>query len=360
MKTTELKKFTKKAKKIYSNKEPLFVCTKVFIKDDQMIFTDLNHFIIYTCDFTMRSGFIDLPFLHKIVSKVKSENIDIVPGEKENQVLIKTDSSSFQCIENIQPEDYPSLPELKNQITENLSYKDVSRIKKSSAYSSSDELKPVLNTVLIDPGYIVATDTQKRAFHTREDPGKNQFILNTKTVELLDEGQSYEIQKGDHIYLVNENMTIVQQGDFSDRTFPNWQSIIREKSDIVVYGLQVKPFIEALQESDIATNQGTHKVLLHIDPVRKIVNIRSKDTDFVVGYNCNLEVDKIQGDSLTVGINSTFMLSILKNEGFEKVNLFFEDDNYTMYINNDLLLALTDTSGIEDLEPTQQELDQPV
>lgn len=361
MKTTDLKKFTNKAKKLHSKKNTVPVFDKILIKDGKMIFKNLENSIVYPCDFTMKNGIIDHNFLQKIVSKVKSKNIDIIVGEKRNQVLIKTDSSCFQCIEEIDPRDFPSLLELTKQpVVENVSSEDVSRIKKSSIYALDDKLRPVLNTVLIDPGYIVATDAHRMSFHKRENPGENQFILTTKTIELLDQGQNYEIQKGGHIYLNNEDMTIIQKEDFSDQKYPNWKSVIREKSGIAVRGLSVKPFIEALQESDIAANQASHEVLLYIDPSREIVNLRSKDLDFQTGYNCNLKAEKIEGEPLTVGIKTTFMLSILKNEDFQEVDLFFEDASHAMHINNELLLMLTNISEIEDLEPTVQELNQAV
>ena len=357
MKTKELKQFVTKAKKIYNKKNTLLVNEKVLIKDNQMIFTDLEFFLIWPCSFSVNNKLIDFPYLEKIVKKTKAKDIDIVESpDNENELIIKAGPSSFTTNEDFQVDEFPKLPKLESKTNDFITSVDAARIKKSLAYSANDDLRPAMNGVYLEKENIVSTDAHEMAYHKREKPGKTSVLLKRKTVGLMEDEQ-YNIQVGEkYSYLTGKTCTIVQYNE--DERYPNWKAVIREGSPIQITGIDARKLIETLEEADISANQSSHMAIFHFSKEKGLLNIRARDLDFNKGYNCNLPFESMKGNSMSIGVNISRLLHILKNEKMDAVNFYLEDMTKVIHINDGLLLMPMMLDEVEDqyIYPSENEL----
>jgi DNA polymerase III sliding clamp (beta) subunit (PCNA family) len=206
METKELRKFCKKANKL---KSTLPITDNVLISKGQLIVTDLKHFIVYNppeIDPDIKC-LINFKTFKKIVDKAKT--IDIIPGDI---VELETDKGIYSLKQDQEVNDFPDFPNDKMSKKDILSTEDVNIIKRAVNYAASDELRPVMECVLIDGSYIVATDAHKLLYKKRKGNG-HRFLINKLVASLFEDTQH-------EVYISNEGEKhIAIYGDYYEYWF---------------------------------------------------------------------------------------------------------------------------------------------
>jgi len=331
MKTTELRKFCKKAKKIYDKNNTLPVLDCILIKDNQMIFYNLGRVVILKdVNFQLKKGLVPLDFFKKIVDKNKE--IDLI--NQNGTIAIKTLNSVYTLPNDIDTEDFPLLPEFKEKQKDKICLADIQRVKKSVNYTAKDKLRPVMECVNVTDRYIVATDAHILSFHKREKNGKFQFLMDKKIINIL-EDDDYQI-------IYDEKTTCLKGSVYEyyykneENKYPRWEGVLPSEfhSFCKVTASNMK---ETLEEAEPAVNQASKTIKLFNAIDRNILHVRGNDIDFNIGYKCNLKAEN-SGNKLLIGVSLALLNKMFKTEEYQELNFKFVDEKSGMIINEEILL----------------------
>jgi DNA polymerase III sliding clamp (beta) subunit (PCNA family) len=338
METKELRKFCKKANKL---KSTMPITDNILVSKGQLVVTDLKHFIVYNppeIDPDIKC-LINFKTFKKIVDKVQT--IDIIPGDT---VELETDKGTYSIKQDQDVNDFPDFPDDRMSKKDILSTEDVKTIKKAVHYTAKDELRPVMECVLIDDNHIVATDAHKLLYKKRKGSG-HKFLIN-KFVASLFEDKQHEVFADnkdqwigiwDNLY---EYWYVQEQG-----TYPQWKAVIPDTNNVPAkIKVKSKDFKEALEAAEPVL-PSIPKMRMQSNVKQNKLNLYTKDLDFDVSYNTDVPA-QCDGESITIGINQKFMLQILKTEKYEEVEIKMFNPDKAMIINDEVLLMPVDIDFI--------------
>lgn len=217
---------------------------------------------------------------------------------------------------------YPSLPELGEEKREFDFDVDVllNGINKSVFATADDELRPVMNGVYINiaPGKttFVATDAHKLVkFEADGDMGAEEasFILPKKPVNLLktvllkeDEPVKAAFDAKNVVFNLKNSVLICRQ---IEGNYPNYNAVIPQANPNKVIVDRIE-LLNAIKRVAVCSNQSTN--LIKFDIAANVINLTAQDLDFSVSANETLPCS-YDGDAVTIGFKSTFLVEILSN-----------------------------------------------
>lgn len=226
---------------------------------------------------------------------------------------------------------YPALPELGEEKKELDFDVDIllNGINKTIFATADDELRPVMNGVYIniEPAKttFVATDAHKLV--KLESDGDNNateaaFILPKKPVNLLkavllkeDEPVKVSFDAKNVVFNLKNSTLICRQ---IEGNYPNYNAVIPPANPNKVIVDRVE-LLNAIKRVAVCSNQSTN--LIKFDIASNVINLTAQDLDFSVSANETLPCD-YQGDAVTIGFKSTFLVEILSN--LETPNILIE------------------------------------
>jgi len=217
-------------------------------------------------------------------------------------------------------ENYPEIPvfEEKNMIEINQSvFKEI--IKKVIYAASHDTLKTIFNGVLIsiENGNItaVASDSRRLSMITKKLDDENDisgsFIMPLKTVsELLHLLDS----TGRCSFSFNERQCFFKIGNTEiisrvvDGVFPDYKNVIPSDHSMEVI-VETRKFIDSVRRVMIFTKEPTNKIVCKFNANLLLIETSTPDLGEAEE---ELDIDNSSSDTMTIGINSQFLLDSLK------------------------------------------------
>ncbi|MCD7969055.1 MAG: DNA polymerase III subunit beta [Alistipes sp.] len=217
---------------------------------------------------------------------------------------------------------YPSLPELgeeKKEITLKVDTL-LGGINRTIFATADDELRPVMNGVYInitpEDTTFVATDAHKLVKFVAgglDGAEPASFILPKKPVNLLknvllkeDEPIKVEFDAKNVVFHLKNNTLICRQ---IEGNYPNYNAVIPAANPNKVIVDRVE-LLNAIKRVAVCSNQATN--LIKFDITGNTVNLTAQDLDFSVSANESLPCS-YEGDNITIGFKSTFLVEILSN-----------------------------------------------
>ena len=217
---------------------------------------------------------------------------------------------------------YPALPELDENKQDMTFDVDVllNGINKTIFATADDELRPVMNGVYInlEPQMttFVATDAHKLvkyAAETKTDGVKASFILPKKPANLLktvllkeEEPIKVAFDSKNVIFSLRNHVLICR---LIEGHYPNCNAVIATANPNVVLVDRIE-LLNAIKRVAVCSNQATN--LIKLDVADGVINLTAQDLDFSVSANETLSCN-YDGDSITIGFKSTFLVEILSN-----------------------------------------------
>ena len=217
---------------------------------------------------------------------------------------------------------YPALPELDENKQDMTFDVDVllNGINKTIFATADDELRPVMNGVYInlEPQMttFVATDAHKLvkyAAETKTDGVKASFILPKKPANLLktvllkeEEPIKVAFDSKNVIFSLRNHVLICR---LIEGNYPNYNAVIPTANPNVVLVDRIE-LLNAIKRVAVCSNQATN--LIKLDVADGVINLTAQDLDFSVSANETLSCN-YDGDSITIGFKSTFLVEILSN-----------------------------------------------
>ncbi|MFI3306343.1 MAG: DNA polymerase III subunit beta [Rikenellaceae bacterium] len=242
-------------------------------------------------------------------------------------------SSGSLTIPGANPTSYPEMKELaeeRRDVTfgvENL----LNGLNKTSFATADDDLRPVMNGVLFnfEPTTLtfVATDAHKlvKCSVVQDFDFSSSFILPKKPVGLLksvlfksdsEVALTFDSQSARFIF---KNYTLVCR--LIDGSYPNYNAVIPQKNPnkVIVDRMEL---VNSIRRVAICSNPTTN--LIRLDVSSGAINLNAQDIDFFVSANETLSCG-YDGDPITIGFKSTFLVEILTNIDSQMVTLELAD-----------------------------------
>ncbi len=314
--------------KVVSNKNTLPILDFFLfdLKDGKLKVTasDLETTLVSTIavDNVEREGIIAAPvkLMLDSLKEFSEQPLTIEADENTWEITVSWKSGSIK-IPGSSGLGYPALPELADEKT--MLDMDVDMmicgINKTIFATADDDLRPVMNGVFVNiaPGSVtfVATDAHKLVKYTSaaEVDATSSFILPKKPASLLrglllkeDDAVKVGFDKKNVVFQL-KNSTLVCR--LIEGIYPNYNAVIptANPNKVIVDRIEL---LNAIKRVAVCSNQATNLVELKIGD--NMIELATKDLDFSYSAHETLSC-AYEGQPITIGFKSTFMVDIFSN-----------------------------------------------
>lgn len=263
--------------------------------------------------------------IHEMLAALPETEVSL-SVEEDNRVKIKAGSSDY-TINGLPSEEFPMLPEVKEDISLTIS-KSVLRdaIRKTIFAVSLDESRPFLTgilTVLAEEGLrLVATDTHRLCVQDVElvsSQGETSVIVPGRAMnEVLrllseDEGESTINISQTQIMFKIDGVTLVSR--LIEGQFPNFQRVIPSDFDKKLI-VPTEDLLASVRRASIMVRDNSNRAVLKTDDGKLVVTAESGSIG--QGYE---EVEVVrEGEDIQMAFNTKYlldMLSVLESDAVE-------------------------------------------
>jgi len=293
----------------------------------RMTATDLNIGIscVIPVD-TQEMGIITVPAKRfgSIIKELPDNEIEI-SSKKNNSVIIQTSVCEFKIL-GLPAEEFPKLPDFKNQEVVKLEQAMLKHMLNLTSFSVSfDETRYILNGILFritqNTITLVGTDGKRLAiFENKVKHSINKelcIIVPLKTIQelnrnLKDEGEiSLVIGTNQVLFDFNDVMIISR---LIEGEFPDYQQVIPPVSDTKIR-VGRERFLLATKRAALLSTPDYQAVKLEVFKDKLVV---SKSTPDIGESREELKVT-YQGKETVIGFNPNYLTDVLKNLSDEQV-----------------------------------------
>lgn len=230
-------------------------------------------------------------------------------------------NSGVSSIPGVSGMSYPSLPALAEDKKEMDFDVDtlVAGINKTIFATADDELRPVMNGVFIniqpETTTFVGTDAHKLVRFTAESQSNvaASFILPKKPANLL---KNVLLKEDDSIKVSFDNKNVIFELTshtlvcrLIEGNYPNYNAVIPTANPNKVLIDRIE-LLNGIKRVAVCSNQATN--LIRMDVANNTVNLTAQDLDFSVSAKESLSCS-YDGEPITIGFKSTFLVEILAN-----------------------------------------------
>ena len=260
-----------------------------------------------------------------IVRKLPQEAVHVQTFD--NQMELRCKNTQFKLV-GYQPEEYPSLAEVKEDFTMQLSGREWKQAIRQTLFATSqDDTKPVLRGVLFDIKadgiYVVALDgfriaLKKMAIPTEAEQG---FIIPgralNEVLKITDDEQMVQItaNKGNMSFSFGDTIVYTR---LLEGQFIQYQNLLQTQTS-VVFETSRRDLYEAMERASLLSGEErANLVKLHL-------------TDHACAITSNTDIgnvfEKVEGtltgDALEIAFNARYLLEGLKEIESEDIRLSF-------------------------------------
>lgn len=203
-----------------------------------------------------------------------------------------------------------------------------SAINKTIFATGTDDLRPVMSGIFFElteeDVRFVATDAHKLVRYKRTDvqaPRTASFIVPKKPLNLLkntlantNSEVTLEFNENNVAFRFDQTVLVCR---LIDGKYPNYEAVI-PKTNPNKLTIDRAIFLSAIRRVSIFSNKTTHQVRLHINGSQ--LTISAEDLDFANEANEKLTC-AYDGEEMTIGFNSRFLMDMLNNLETEQVLL---------------------------------------
>ncbi len=287
-------------------------------------------------DNTEGEGAIALPakILLDTLKKFPEQPITIDINLDSRAVNIVTDKGKFSVV-GLSGDEFPEIPQIDGNKSSRLQLPAslvLAGINKTLFATADDELRPVMNGILIEMSpenlTFVASDSHKLVRYQRTDATtefSSSFILPKKPASflknvLIKEDGDISIEFDDkNAYFQMENHKLVCR--LVEGNYPSYNAVIPQDNPNKII-INRQDVVNTLGRVSLFSNQASNLVKLTIDGDELMVS--AQDIDFSISAYEKLSC-QYDGDSIEIGFKSAFLAEILDNISSEEVVMELAD-----------------------------------
>lgn len=266
-----------------------------------------------------------------IIKELPDDQTISISVKKNNIVNIECEKNTFKIM-GLPKEEFPQLPELKDNDPITLQQKKLKTMLKTTSFAvSHDETRYVLNGILfvVKPAYMRLVATDGRRLALAEDKiqlpktMERKFTVPTKAADELDRvlGEDGEVKVffGDNQVFFDTGQTRLISR-LIEGEFPNYEQVIpKEAKDKVV--VSRSGFLSAVKRVALFTNPDSMAVKVELTRDKMII---SKTSPYL--GEARVEVDAgYEGKELSAGFNPGYLTDLLRSIDQETVSLELVD-----------------------------------
>jgi len=278
-----------------------------------------------------KTGAITLPArkLYEIIRELPQESVEI-DVDSENRCTIKSGKSMFKIM-GMPKEEFPVLPEFKNENVFTIDRDTLSEMIKKTIFSvSQDETRYVLCGVFLDISNgkikMISTDGRRLSYISKDAPNNKdrdiKVVIPSKAInELLkilnsSEDKEVKIDIGENqVVFGTDNTYLISR--LIEGKYPNYEQVIPNKNEIQLK-LKRDELLNVTHRVAIMINEKSNSIRYNIKNNKMIVSAVSQGFGEAVE---DLDID-YEGVDLKVAYNPVFVMDILKNIECDEV--YFE------------------------------------
>jgi DNA polymerase-3 subunit beta len=247
---------------------------------------------------------------------------------KHHGVEISSDQGKYKMT-GFNGTEFPKSPVLEDATTLTLPAGILATaINKTIFATGNDDLRPVMSGIFFELTEedirLVATDAHKLVRYKRTDiqaPKTASFIVPKKPLNLLkntlggtNADVSVEFNENNAAFRFDNTVLVCR---LIDGKYPNYEAVI-PKTNPNKLTIDRATFLSSIRRVSIFSNKTTHQVRLHINGSQ--LTISAEDLDFANEAKESLTCS-YEGEEITIGFNSRFLMDMLNNLDNEHVVL---------------------------------------
>ncbi|MFO7880606.1 MAG: DNA polymerase III subunit beta [Bacteroidota bacterium] len=277
---------------------------------------------------------LDAKKILEILKEFPEQPLTFQIDEESMQVDIKSENGKFSMVGQ-SGDEFPQTPSLKSDQLNRIELAPeilFTGITSSIFATADDELRPVMNGILVeispDNMTFVASDAHKLVRYRRKDAtseNEASFILPKKPAGIL---KNIVTKAEDKLSLeFDEKNAVFSFPGFSlvcrliEGNYPSYNSVIPTENPNKMVVDRVE-FYNTLKRVSIFSNQASNLVKLSI--AGNQLSISAQDIDYSISAKEDITC-QYDGDEMTIGFKSLFLLEILSNLSTEEVSLEMSD-----------------------------------
>jgi DNA polymerase III subunit beta len=333
---SKIEEVVQKASRLASKHLTLPVLSCVYlnaISDNRLVVKSTNLDIGIEAELkvkTIKEGISAVPanVLLGVLSSIKDNNITI---EADNNNLKISSGKNTAVIKCMPPEDFPSIPKLKNGKSISIGCNDLLLGFRSVWYSASNSnIKPELSSVYIyknDGSLIfVSTDSFRLAEKKINIKSATDFpqtlIPHRNVSEIIKLLEDYKdeveiIFEKNQAAFITKDMYIISR--LIDGSFPDYKQIIPKTFSSNVTVLK-NDLVNSIKTSNIFSDS-LNQVKLKVSPKEKIMVIESKNNE-VGEYKESINTS-VSGENIELNFNSRYIMDCMQSIPSESLVLNF-------------------------------------
>jgi len=263
----------------------------------------------------------------QVVIELVSDNLSV--ATKYNHCLIK----------NYSHEDFPTIPIVTGQTFVMPSKKLVEGIKSVSYSSAVSDIKPEISSIYIYPDgddiVFVATDAfrlaEKRIKMKKTEDFSGLLVPFKNIGEIVRLLSDFD---GDvNVSFTKNQMAFTFPGVYMtsriiDGVFPDYKQIMPKGHETEVIVLK-QDLLNALRLSNVFSDK-FNQITLIVNPVEKILTVKSKNTD--VGENETNILASLKGENVEINLNYKYFLDCFTSVNQDSVVIHFNGVNKPMIV----------------------------
>lgn len=260
---------------------------------------------------------IDSKIFSEIIRKLPNSDVKI--ETLENDIIqISCEKSIFNLV-YMNGEDYPSLPQINEEVTINVQQNILKNMIKGTSFAiSQEETRPILQGILFEiknselnlvalDGYRLAAKTE----HLNYD-GEIEVVIPGKTLnevsKILSDSENQVTIKftNNHILFDLENTIIISR--LLDGKFVNYRSLLPQEHKLLAY-VNRQELQSCIERASLMAKDGNSN----------LVKLSFEEENLVITSNSQLGkvreelLISLQGEGIQIAFNSRYMLDVLKN-----------------------------------------------
>jgi len=339
MERLKLKKSLMLVKKVISTRNALPILDNILITPEYIRATNLTIDIIIRKHTGVTGNIlINYKNLMQIINEFKSKSVEFI--KKENDTIeIKCNGTTITTHAD-DPNEYPQMPEDEFKYVETLYPADLKNIERARVFTTTDDMRPVMQNVFIDNENIVATNATMLYTAAKTTNKSSTYYIDRDIVPLISKFGEVKVYIGsEKMKFEYDNIEIIT--NIQTDKFPSYREVLL-KLDELRFKIEVST--ERLKEiCNVMKRYNTLSTFNFSDDVIKIVNIDiNSDSEISTNLPYKGEIYKTEREPVQFNVNS--LITCLKDISTTTLIMYFYKRNLSRLNDNVILTNTRETN----------------
>lgn len=306
------------------------------LKNDQLIITVTDLEVGLRSFLEVKNGSegkitVSAKKLYEIIREMPNKNIKFT-AKNNYWIEIQCEKTIFNLV-GLSSEEFPNFPEINDNVLKEVDVEQFNNMIDKTIFSvSNDESKFNLNGIFLrnEENFKMVSTDGHRLSYCSNDQFENMSIFNDGII--LPKKGIYEFKKivnkekplfigmnENNFTMKNDNCILIMR--IIDGEFPDYKKVLPHKCEKYSQ-INKTEFLHAIKRISILSNEKSKGVKFNLEKNKLIIS--SSNPDF---GDAKEEIDiKYEGDEISIGFNSKYIIDILSSIEDDFINFYLKDN----------------------------------